>query len=57
MTTLASEAVSRALGEPVGPWLRKHNDAGLSWRRLTAKVYTLTGYEIAHETLRSWAKQ
>jgi uncharacterized protein YfiM (DUF2279 family) len=57
MQTAKAELVSRALGQPIGPWLRKRHDNGWSWRDLTGEVYAATGYQVNHESLRQWAQR
>lgn len=51
-----AELISRALGQPVGPWLRERHAAGTSWRGLVHEIYKATGYEVTHESLRTWSK-
>lgn len=55
MHSVKAELLSRALGQPVGAWLRERRPQ-TSWRNLVAEVYKATGYEVTHESLRQWSK-
>jgi hypothetical protein len=50
-------AAERHLGEPLAAWMRRHRDAGESWRDLSFELHRLTGVRVSDVTLARWSEE
>ena len=50
------EQVEQAMGHDLGQWMaiERGGHTATSWLRMSRLVWSLTGIEVSHETLRAW---